>query len=268
MPQTWDRQPERSMDEQPVRAAGLGGQAATPSARFEIGLGSAGVTVATRSRSARAAEIQDRLCRALSVVVALVGIVACAPLLLLIALLVRLTSPGPVLYTQVRVGVNRRRPGSPTNTGRRRFDHGGKLFRIYKFRTMYVGSDRGAERWATPDDPRVTPLGRWLRRTRLDELPQLFNVLRGDMNIVGPRPEQPGIFNLLRERIDRYGERQRVLPGMTGLAQISQDYDATIDDVRRKLQYDLAYIERRTVLEDLRIMVKTIPVVFLRRGGW
>lgn len=114
----------------------------------------------------------------------------------------------------------------------------------------------------------MTPLGRWLRRTRLDELPQLFNVLRGDMNIVGPRPEQPGIFNLLRERIDRYGERQRVLPGMTGLAQISQDYDATIDDVRRKLQYDLAYIERRTVLEDLWIMVKTIPVVFRRRGGW
>ncbi len=255
------------MDERPLRASRVREQAATPSAPFEIGLENARKSLGARPWVVGKADVHDFLCRALSVVVAAVGIVACAPLLIAIALIVRLTSPGPVLYTQVRVGVDRRRPGSQ-NTGRRRIDHGGKPFKIYKFRTMYVGSDHGVEQWATPDDPRVTPVGRWLRRTRLDELPQLFNVLRGDMNVVGPRPEQPGIFTVLRARIDRYGERQRVLPGMTGLAQISQDYDATLDDVRRKLRYDLEYIERRTVLEDFRIILRTIPVVFLRRGGW
>src|SRR5690606_4147940 len=150
------------MDERSVGASGVGEHAATPPAPFEIGLENARERLSTRPWWPRTAALQDQLCRALSVVVAAVGIVACAPLLLVIALLVRLTSPGPVLYTQVRIGIDRRRPGSQ-NTGRRRFDQGGKPFRIYKFRTMYVGSDRGAERWATPDDPRVTPIGRWLR---------------------------------------------------------------------------------------------------------
>ncbi|HEX7120377.1 MAG TPA: sugar transferase [Longimicrobiales bacterium] len=221
-----------------------------------------------RSWLARSTALQDLLCRVLSVGVALLAIVACAPLLIGIAILVRLTSEGPIVYSQIRVGVNRRRRPSASSTGRRRVDHGGKLFRIYKFRTMYVGSDHGVETWAKPDDPRVTPVGRWLRRTRLDELPQLFNVLKGDMNIVGPRPEQPGIFGVLRDRIERYGDRQRVLPGMTGLAQIHQSYDVDLENVRQKLKYDLEYIERRTVLEDIRIMLGTIPVVFLRRGGW
>lgn len=210
---------------------------------------------------------EDRFCRVLNVIVAVVGLILALPLMILIAILVKLSSPGPIFFTQPRIGLDSRR-GWPGDTNhRRQIDYGGKIFRIYKFRTMRV-APAARQVWATPDDPRVTPVGRWLRRTRLDELPQLFNVLRGDMNVVGPRPEQPGIFTVLRARIDRYGERQRVLPGMTGLAQISQDYDATLDDVRRKLRYDLEYIERRTVLEDFRIILRTIPVVFLRRGGW
>lgn len=255
------------MDERPLRASRVREQAATPSAPFEIGLENARKSLGARPWVVGKADVHDFLCRALSVVVAAVGIVACAPLLIAIALIVRLTSPGPVLYTQVRVGVDRRRPGSQ-NTGRRRIDHGGKPFKIYKFRTMYVGSDHGVEQWATPDDPRVTPIGRILRRYRLDELPQLINVLRGEMNVVGPRPEQPEIFMELRDRIENYAWRQRVLPGITGWAQINHHYDRTLEDVQRKLAYDLEYVERRCWREDLRIMLRTVPVILLRRGGW
>ncbi|HEX6938509.1 MAG TPA: sugar transferase [Longimicrobiales bacterium] len=256
------------MDERPLRASQVGEPAAVPSTSLEIGLEDARRGFARDSWLPTSWEVQDRLCRVMSVVVALAALVVSIPVLVVLALLVRLTSPGPVLYTQMRVGVDRRRRPPGPHAGRRRVNHGGKLFRIYKFRTMYVDAGDGVETWATPDDPRVTPLGRVLRRTRLDELPQLFNVLRGDMNIVGPRPEQPGIFGVLREQIERYGERQRVLPGMTGLAQVHQSYDTTLDDVRRKLRYDLEYIERRSVMEDLRIMLRTVPVVFFRRGGW
>jgi len=107
-----------------------------------------------------------------------------------------------------------------------------------------------------------------LRKLRLDELPQLFNVLKGDMNIVGPRPEQPTIFVYLREQIEGYQRRQRVRPGITGWAQINQGYDTSVDDVRRKVRYDLEYIRRQSALEDLRIMARTLPVMLLRRGAW
>jgi lipopolysaccharide/colanic/teichoic acid biosynthesis glycosyltransferase len=122
--------------------------------------------------------------------------------------------------------------------------------------------------WAAPDDPRVTRVGRFLRKYRLDELPQFVNVLKGDMNVVGPRPEQPEIFRSLRAEIERYPERQRLLPGITGWAQIHQAYDQTLDDVRRKLHLDLEYVDRHSPLEDLRILVRTVPVVVLRKGGW
>lgn len=205
--------------------------------------------------------------RTLNIAAALLVLVLAAPLMLVIAVLVKLTSPGPVLYRQTRVGVDRRTPGS-TGHGRRAVDYGGRLFTIYKFRTMTAPP--GASRlqvWAQPDDPRVTPVGRVLRRYRLDELPQMWNVLRGDMNVVGPRPEQPQIFADLRDRVDRYAERQRVLPGVTGWAQVNQAYDRCVDDVRRKVQMDLEYIARQGVLTDLRIMLLTVPSV-LRRGGW
>jgi lipopolysaccharide/colanic/teichoic acid biosynthesis glycosyltransferase len=205
--------------------------------------------------------------RAVNVAAALLLLVLTAPLMLLVALSVRLSSPGPILYTQYRVGVDRRRPASDRGHWRRRIDYGGRLFRIYKFRTMTVDTS-AQQQWANPEDPRITRIGRILRQYRLDELPQLFNVLRGDMNLVGPRPEQPEIFRQLREKVDRYQERQRVLPGLTGWAQINQSYDSCLDDVRRKVELDLEYVERTSVTEDLRIILRTIPVVLFRRGGW
>jgi lipopolysaccharide/colanic/teichoic acid biosynthesis glycosyltransferase len=207
--------------------------------------------------------------RALNVAVAAIGLVLAAPLMLGIAILVRLTSPGPILYRQTRVGMDRRDTGLPSGNHRRAVDHGGRPFTIYKFRTMSVARRYGDDqRWAAKDDPRVTAIGRVLRRYRLDELPQLFNVLRGDMNIVGPRPEQPRIFAELREQIPGYHLRQRVRPGITGWAQINHHYDTTLEDVRRKVGYDLHYIQRQSLLEDLRIMLMTAPVMILKRGAW
>ena len=207
--------------------------------------------------------------RNLNVVAAAGLILLTLPLMAVVALLVRLSSPGPVLFTQPRVGVDRRRdkPGAPVDP-RRREDHGGRIFLIYKFRTMRTDSGAGDQQvWASPDDPRITPVGRVLRRYRLDELPQLFNVLKGDMNLVGPRPEQPEIFKSLREQIQEYQRRQRVLPGITGLAQVHQRYDQSVDDVRRKVTLDLAYLERVSPMEDLRIMARTVPVVLSGRGA-
>ena len=133
---------------------------------------------------------------------------------------------------------------------------------------MRPADETTSETWAQPEDARVTALGQVLRKFRLDEVPQLFNVLKGDMNIVGPRPEQPTIFVYLREQIEGYQRRQRVRPGITGWAQINQGYDTSVDDVRRKVRYDLEYIRRQSALEDLRIMARTLPVMLRRRGAW
>jgi lipopolysaccharide/colanic/teichoic acid biosynthesis glycosyltransferase len=211
-------------------------------------------------------ERPERARRILNVVGAAIALVLCAPLMFLIAVLILLTSRGPVLYTQTRVGLNRRHASSLD--GRRRINYGGKLFKIYKFRTMRVDADKHGEVWARPADPRVTPIGRILRNYRLDELPQLVNVLKGDMNIVGPRPEQPKIFVNMRGEIEHYSKRQRVLPGITGLAQIRHHYGSSIDDVRNKLNYDLQYIARRSCLEDVKVLVQTVPVVVYKKGAW
>ena len=207
--------------------------------------------------------------RWLNFVLALLALIVLFPLLLVIALLVRLTSPGPALYTQVRVGLDRRVPVDANQNQRRERDLGGEPFTIYKFRTMRVDAEHhsGAV-WAQQRDPRVTPVGRLLRQYRLDELPQLLNVLRGEMNIVGPRPERPTIFAELREHIAEYPLRQRAKPGITGLAQINHHYDRSLEDVRTKVHYDLEYIRRQSVTEDFRIMLKTVPVILRRRGGW
>ncbi len=211
----------------------------------------------------------NRACRFINIAVAGALLALSLPLMLLIALLIRVTSPGPVIFVQTRVGLNRRNGGRATSQCRRNEDCGGKPFRIFKFRTMYLhDSDQDSQIWASPDDPRVTPVGRVLRKYRLDELPQLINVLRGDMNLVGPRPEQPKIFAQLRSYLEGYTERQQVLPGITGYAQVTQQYDSSLDDVRRKLELDLEYIERRSVAEDLKIMLKTVPVVIFKRGAW
>lgn len=204
--------------------------------------------------------------RALNVVVAAIGIVIAAPVMLMIAVAVKLTSPGPVFYRQRRVGLCVR--STYGGNHRRKVDLGGRPFTIFKFRTMRAAKPGGESQvWAAKNDPRITSIGGFLRRTRLDELPQLFNVLLGDMNIVGPRPEQPEIFQNLRTEVPSYAARQQVRPGITGRAQITLQYDSCIDDVRKKVAADLEYIESQSLLEDLRIMALTAPVMIFRKGS-
>jgi lipopolysaccharide/colanic/teichoic acid biosynthesis glycosyltransferase len=217
---------------------------------------------------------EDRIRRAkatarrwLNVFVAAAMLILLMPIMIVIGLLVKLTSTGPILYTQARVGVDRRWNQGARLDHRRVVDHGGRLFRIYKFRTMRV-EPAASQSWAQKGDPRITPIGGVLRKLRLDELPQLINVLMGDMNIVGPRPEQPKIFAELRHQIPSYAARQRVLPGITGLAQVNQHYDTCMDDVRRKVQFDLEYIRKESPLADLWILMATLPAVVVKRGGW
>ena len=204
--------------------------------------------------------------RALNVIVACLGIAITAPAMLIIAAAIRLTSGSPVIFRQLRVGVDRRQADASRPGNRRARDFAGRPFTMFKFRTMRSGPPTAV--WASRNDARVTPIGRILRRTRLDELPQLFNVLRGDMNVVGPRPEQPDIVLDLVRRVPGYRLRQRVLPGITGLAQVNRAYDASIEDVKGKVGLDLEYIARRGVAEDARIMARTLPVMLASHLGW
>lgn len=216
-------------------------------------------------------ERSEVACRVLNFTLALGALIAVTPLMVIIAVIVKATSRGPVFYSQTRVGLDRRRgrPVAPEVQHRRQHDIGGLAFTIYKFRTMCVNAEHltGAV-WASKADPRVTPLGKHMRKYRLDELPQLLNVLLGDMNIVGPRPERPSIFADLRKTIPTYEYRQQVRPGITGLAQVSQQYDTSMDDVRNKVRFDLEYIGRQGLAEDIRIMLRTVPVILFKRGGW
>lgn len=175
----------------------------------------------------------------------IVFFILAAPLIVLTALAVRLTSSGPAFYTQTRLGRN------------------GRPFRIYKIRTMYHNCEKisGAQ-WSQPGDTRITPLGAILRKSHLDELPQLINVLKGEMSLVGPRPERPEITPGLEKAIPRYAERLNVRPGVTGLAQIRLPADTNLDSVRKKLEYDLHYIEHRHLWLDLRLMAVTAIKVF------
>ena len=206
----------------------------------------------------------------MNVLIASTAFAVLSPLIGAIALCIRLSSRGPAFYKQERVGLDRR-AGSPSgvNGDRRVRDLGGRPFKMYKFRTMRVGAERGTGPvWAKPRDSRVTRMGRFLRRTRIDEIPQLWNVIRGDMNLVGPRPERPQLVVYLNDEVQGYPLRHRVRPGITGWAQINQAYDTTLQSVRSKLLYDLDYIERRSVLFDLGIMLRTIPAIVKKRGGW
>jgi len=207
--------------------------------------------------------------RIVNATLATIAMILFAPLFIAVAIAIKLTSRGPIFYMQPRVGVDRRTSGTAPGYDRRGRDLGGTIFSIYKFRTMLADAEtRTGAVWATKGDPRITPIGRFLRKCRIDELPQLINVIRGEMNIVGPRPERPSIFARLREDIAEYPLRQRAKPGITGWAQINQSYDSCLDDVRAKVRYDLEYLERQSLAEDLRIMVKTVPVVLFRKGGW
>ena len=204
--------------------------------------------------------------RFLNVAVAALGLIIAAPLMALIAVAVKLTSPGPVFYRQTRVGLCP--PASMGGNDRRCPESGGQLFTIYKFRTMQaVAPSAESQVWCGTNDPRITPVGHFLRRSRLDELPQLVNVLMGDMNVVGPRPEQPAIFVSLRKEVPGYSLRQRVRPGITGLAQVTLAYDTCVDDVRKKVAADLEYIANQSWLTDLGIMLRTVPVMVMRIGS-
>lgn len=234
---------------------------------FDLGNASARLTLQPADATAMHPHAREGARRLVNVAVAAVGLVLSAPVMLLIAVAIKLTSPGPILFRQTRVGLDMRRSNGGNH--RRRHDLGGQPFTLYKFRTMRAEKPGQARQvWASKDDPRVTRLGRFLRQTRLDELPQLWNVLLGHMNVVGPRPEQPAIFQDLRSEVTNYSLRQRVRPGITGYAQISLAYDTCVDDVRKKVAADLEYIERQSVIEDLRIMALTAPAVIFRKGGW
>jgi sugar transferase (PEP-CTERM system associated) len=188
--------------------------------------------------------------RLFDVSLSLLGLVLGGPIMAAVALLVKATSPGPVLYHQERVGLN-----------------GGRLF-VHKFRTMREDAEAATGPvWSGKNDARVTPIGRFLRRTRLDELPQLWNVFKGEMSFVGPRPERPSFVEQLTEKIPFYGQRHVVKPGLTGWAQVRYTYGASVEDAIEKLQYDLYYIKNLSFALDLVIVLETIKTVVLRRGA-
>lgn len=209
---------------------------------------------------------------------ATVGLVLSAPIMLLVALGIKLDSSGPIFYTQVRVGVNRRngsrrfcqQVGSANRRqrDRRREDYHGRPFKIIKFRTMIHNAEKKTGPvWATKGDPRVTSLGRILRKSRLDEIPQFWSVLKGDMSLVGPRPERPTFVRDLCGKVDDYQCRLEVKPGLTGLAQVENGYDSSVASVAEKVKFDLKYIRGWSVWSDVRILLKTVVVVVTGRGS-
>ena len=182
--------------------------------------------------------------------IAAIGLLLALPIMAVVAILVRLTSPGPSLYSQLRTGMH------------------GEPFRLYKFRSMRQDAEvaTGAV-WASKDDPRITKFGRFLRKSRLDELPQLFNVVKGEMSVVGPRPERPEFVSTLSEQIPFFPHRHCVRPGITGWAQINHKYGDTLQDTVTKLEYDLYYIKNLSPVLDFYIMFQTAKVMLLSRGS-
>ncbi len=191
----------------------------------------------------------DLLSRTGDILISLAFLLFTLPLMLLVALAVRLSGPGPVLYRQERVGLD------------------GHPFTLLKFRSMRVDAEARGPAWAMQRDPRVTSVGSFLRRTRIDELPQLLNVLQGAMSFIGPRPERPHFVEQLADAIPHYRERARVKPGLTGWAQVNFPYGASVEDARVKLSYDLYYVKHRGVLLDLAILFSTVRVILFQEGS-
>jgi sugar transferase (PEP-CTERM system associated) len=187
--------------------------------------------------------------RLISIVVSFVGLIICLPFIPFIILAIRLSSPGPIFFRQTRVGLH------------------GELFSLLKFRTMRQDAEANGAVWATRNDSRITPLGMFMRRTRLDEIPQLWNVLRGDMGFVGPRPERPEFVQWLIREIPFYEIRHIVRPGLTGWAQVRYQYGASLEETKRKLEYDLYYIKHVSLGLYLLIIFETIKTIVLRRGS-
>lgn len=207
-----------------------------------------------------------------------------APVMLATAVMVALTSPGPIIFRQQRVGLNlrakkrdrrhisdgsapdgieRRQPG----TDRRRDQSYGKPFTLYKFRTMRIDAEKTGAQLAVKNDPRVTPVGRFMRKTRLDELPQLWNVLKGEMSLVGPRPERPEFMATLSEQVPNYLNRLGLKPGLTGLAQVINGYDTDLDSFKRKVNFDLLYLQNCCLWNDFKILLRTVRVVLTGSGA-
>ncbi len=228
--------------------------------------------VAKRERNGSAWDrAQGALKRSLDLLISGVGLVAASPILILVAVLIKLDSRGPIFYVQERIGLNRRRSrnGGPIS-GRdmRLLDTFGRPFKMYKFRSMVVDAERHTGPvWAAAKDGRITRLGKFLRQTRLDETPQLWNVLRGEMSLVGPRPERPVFVTSIAEKLPEYPIRYHALPGITGLAQVKSRYDTSIETVNRKLQYDLYYVRHGRLLLDLKIMAATVKVMARGEGA-
>jgi sugar transferase (PEP-CTERM system associated) len=185
----------------------------------------------------------------LSTLAAFIFLLLFSPFFPLVALAVRISSKGPIFFKQTRVGA------------------GGKNFEVVKFRTMVTDAERDGARWATKNDPRVTKVGMFLRKTRLDEIPQLWNVLRGEMGFVGPRPERPEFIPMLTEHLPYYYLRHLIRPGLTGWAQVRYGYGATLEETREKLEYDLYYIKHMSIGLDLLIMFETVKTILRRRGA-
>ena len=186
--------------------------------------------------------------RIIDIVLSIVFIIILSPLMLITGILVKLDSSGPVIYTQLRVGLN------------------GKCFYIYKIRSMINNAESEGVSWAEDDDPRITRVGRFIRKTRIDELPQLLNVLKGDMSFIGPRPERSEFIKKLVNEIPYYDLRHLVLPGITGWAQVMYPYGASVEDAREKLEYDLFYIKDYSLLLDFAILMKTLRIMLWQRG--
>jgi len=188
--------------------------------------------------------------RVFDFILSIIAIVLLGPILLIVAGVIKFTSPGPVFYAQERVGLNN------------------KHFFMLKFRSMVPDAEvKSGPTWATENDPRITPIGRFMRKSRIDELPQLFNVLKNEMSLVGPRAERPHFVDKFTETIPNYRVRHKVLPGITGEAQIFNGYDTCIDDVIRKVQYDLAYLKNMGFIYDIKIMFKTVSVIITGKGA-
>jgi sugar transferase (PEP-CTERM system associated) len=183
------------------------------------------------------------------IVLGITGLFLSAPIMAAVALAVRLDSNGPVIYRQRRVGL------------------AGSTFEVLKVRSMYVNAEARGAQWAGVDDPRITRVGRFIRKYRLDELPQFVNVIRGEMSFVGPRPERPVFVDQLKEVIPYYDERHSVRPGLTGWAQVQYPYGATVEDAYRKHEYDLFYLKNMSTLFDCAILIQTIRIVLLGRGS-
>lgn len=235
------------------------------------------------SRLARAGELRAAMNRfvkrTIDILGAVVGLVLAAPLMLITAVLIKLDSPGPVFYSQARIGVNRRRRDrrycqrvdtafDRRGRERRREDLHGRPFNIVKFRTMVHDAEKlTGPVWASKNDPRITRIGRILRKTRIDEIPQFWSVLKGDMSLVGPRPERPSFVRDLCAKVDGYHQRLDVKPGLTGLAQVENGYDSSLASVKEKVRFDLKYIRGWSIWTDVRILLKTVVVVVTGKGA-